>query len=65
MESDAFDLVIEGEGPQDLYGAFFRNGPNPQFPRLANTIGSQEMGGFTPSTSRTEQSRIRIVGFGR
>ena len=31
MECDAPDLVVEGEVPQELRGAFFRNGPNPQF----------------------------------
>lgn len=31
MECDAPDLVIEGEVPKDLFGTFFRNGPNPQF----------------------------------
>ena len=31
MECDAPDLVVEGEIPQELSGAFFRNGPNPQF----------------------------------
>lgn len=31
MECDAPDLIIEGEVPKDLYGTFYRNGPNPQF----------------------------------
>ena len=31
MECDAPDLVVEGEIPLELSGAFFRNGPNPQF----------------------------------
>jgi carotenoid cleavage dioxygenase-like enzyme len=31
MECDAADLIIEGEVPKDLYGTFYRNGPNPQF----------------------------------
>ena len=31
MECDAADLIVEGEVPEDLYGTFFRNGPNPQF----------------------------------
>lgn len=31
MEIDAPDLVVEGEVPQELRGAFFRNGPNPQY----------------------------------
>ncbi len=31
MECDAHDLVIEGEIPKDLFGTFYRNGPNPQF----------------------------------
>lgn len=31
MECDAPDLIIEGEVPRDLFGTFYRNGPNPQF----------------------------------
>lgn len=31
MECDAPDLVVEGEVPKELSGAFFRNGPNPQY----------------------------------
>jgi carotenoid cleavage dioxygenase len=31
MECDAPDLVVEGEVPRELNGAFFRNGPNPQY----------------------------------
>ena len=31
MECDAPDLVVTGEVPRELNGAFFRNGPNPQF----------------------------------
>lgn len=31
MECDAPDLIIEGEVPKDLFGTFYRNGPNPQF----------------------------------
>ena len=31
MECDAPDLVVEGEVPAELYGTFFRNGPNAQF----------------------------------
>jgi len=31
MECDAPDLVVEGEIPRELHGAFFRNGPNAQF----------------------------------
>lgn len=31
MECDAPDLYIEGEMPKDLYGTFYRCGPNPQF----------------------------------
>jgi carotenoid cleavage dioxygenase len=30
-ECDNPDLVIEGEVPKELSGAFFRNGPNPQY----------------------------------
>ena len=29
MECEAADLVIEGEVPKDLFGTFYRNGPNP------------------------------------
>ena len=37
MECDAPDLYIEGEIPQDLYGSFYRCGPNMQFaPRSAD-----------------------------
>lgn len=31
MECDAHDLVIEGEMPRELAGAFYRNGPDPQY----------------------------------
>jgi carotenoid cleavage dioxygenase len=31
MECDAPNLIVEGEVPRDLYGTFYRNGPNPQF----------------------------------
>ncbi len=31
MECEAPDLVVEGEVPRELRGAFFRNGPNPQY----------------------------------
>lgn len=31
MECEAPDLVVEGEVPRELNGAFFRNGPNPQY----------------------------------
>lgn len=31
MECEAPDLVVEGEVPRELNGAFFRNGPNAQF----------------------------------
>ena len=34
MECEVNDLIIEGEIPQDLYGSFYRNGPDPQFPPL-------------------------------
>jgi carotenoid cleavage dioxygenase len=34
-ESD-FDLVVTGEIPADLAGAFYRNGPNPQFAPLGD-----------------------------
>ncbi len=32
MESDINDLIIEGEIPKDLFGSYYRNGPDPQFP---------------------------------
>ena len=28
MECEVNDLIIEGEIPQDLYGSFYRNGPD-------------------------------------
>lgn len=31
VETESDDLVIEGELPKDLYGAYFRNGTNPRF----------------------------------
>jgi carotenoid cleavage dioxygenase-like enzyme len=31
MECDAPDLIIEGEIPRELFGTFYRNGPNPQY----------------------------------
>ena len=34
MESDLNDLIVEGEIPQDLYGSYYRNGPDPQFPPM-------------------------------
>jgi carotenoid cleavage dioxygenase-like enzyme len=34
MECEVNDLIVEGEVPQDLYGSFYRNGPDPQFPPL-------------------------------
>ena len=32
MESDLNDLIVEGEIPKDLFGSYYRNGPDPQFP---------------------------------
>ncbi|GIT39055.1 MAG: hypothetical protein Ct9H300mP8_02510 [Gammaproteobacteria bacterium] len=32
MEADIDDLVIEGELPRSLEVAYYRNGPDPQFP---------------------------------
>ena len=34
MESDIQDLIIEGEVPKDLFGSYYRNGPDPQFPPM-------------------------------
>ena len=34
MESDLNDLIVEGEIPKDLYGSYYRNGPDPQFPPM-------------------------------
>jgi len=34
MESDLNDLIIEGEIPKDLFGSYYRNGPDPQFPPM-------------------------------
>ena len=36
MECDATDLIVEGEVPRELHGAFYRNGPNPQFAPRGN-----------------------------
>ena len=36
MECDAPDLIVEGEIPRDLFGTFYRNGPNPQFAPRGN-----------------------------
>jgi len=36
FEADAHDLVVEGEIPRDLRGTLYRNGPNPQYPPLAD-----------------------------
>lgn len=35
-ERDAADLVVHGEIPADLRGAYLRNGPNPLFPPLGS-----------------------------
>ena len=32
MECDLNDLIVEGEIPKNLYGSYYRNGPDPQFP---------------------------------
>ena len=34
MECDLNDLIVEGEIPKDLYGSYYRNGPDPQFPPM-------------------------------
>ena len=34
MECNIQDLIIEGEVPQDLFGSYYRNGPDPQFPPM-------------------------------
>ena len=31
MEGDVRDLAVLGEIPRELHGAYYRNGPNPQF----------------------------------
>ena len=31
MEGEIIDLAVTGEVPRELYGALYRNGPNPQF----------------------------------
>lgn len=36
-ESDARDVVIEGEIPRDLNGTLYRTGPNPMFPPLGKS----------------------------
>ena len=40
LEGEIADLVVRGELPRELDGTLWRNGPNPQFPRAARTIGS-------------------------
>ncbi|MFM0229653.1 carotenoid oxygenase family protein [Paraburkholderia sediminicola] len=37
VESDIFDLEVEGDLPADLNGTFYRCGPDPQFPPLLGT----------------------------
>ena len=34
MESNINDLIVEGDVPQDLFGSYYRNGPDPQFPPM-------------------------------
>jgi len=34
MECDLNDLIVEGEIPKELYGSYYRNGPDPQFPPM-------------------------------
>ena len=34
MECNIQDLIIEGEVPRDLFGSYYRNGPDPQFPPM-------------------------------
>ena len=34
MECDIEDLIIEGEVPKELFGSYYRNGPDPQFPPM-------------------------------
>ena len=36
MEGEALDLIVEGEVPRSLNGAYYRNGPNPQFAPRGN-----------------------------
>ena len=34
MECNINDLIIEGEVPKELFGSYYRNGPDPQFPPM-------------------------------
>ena len=34
MDCDIQDFIIEGEVPTDLFGSYYRNGPDPQFPPI-------------------------------
>ena len=34
MECNIQDLIIEGEVPKELFGSYYRNGPDPQFPPM-------------------------------
>tara|TARA_B100000378_G_scaffold206493_2_gene169743 strand:+ start:285 stop:1697 length:1413 start_codon:yes stop_codon:yes gene_type:complete len=36
MECDLNDLVIEGEMPKEIFGSYYRNGPDPQFPPMGD-----------------------------
>ena len=36
MECDLNDLVVEGEIPKEIFGSYYRNGPDPQFPPMGN-----------------------------
>ena len=37
MECDLYDLIVEGEIPKDLFGSYYRNGPDPQFPPMGGS----------------------------
>jgi carotenoid cleavage dioxygenase len=63
MECDAPDLIVKGEVPKELHGAFFRNGPNPQFaPRGGHHwFGGDGWYGFICTTARCRTERVRTV----
>ena len=44
-ESDAPNLVVEGDLPEALQGTLYRNGPNPLFPPLSAGRNGQAFGG--------------------
>ena len=52
MECDIEDLIIEGEVPKELFGSYYRNGPDPQFPPMGCLLYT------SPSPRDVEESRM-------